>query len=710
MATPIQQPVPNSSESSSVHRNTNVEVNENISVNNSSNSDLFEATENTNNERTDSCDPVNVVDGDNNDTYRNNIDIHFGQASDDDDQHRFIPSCENCKICCTLPFRLSSKDDESEGILWDDASPWDWDGGLYDLVCHMNGREQYPKLPDEIAKITVEATTKHLAQLKNELMQAGLQRQYYQNYCGESIAASRIIAPFDFSELELGQILGTGGFNSVSEIIQVRPSQHSRSISVQQQQRERKVYSALEERSRQYIANNVLCTTGTSTAKNHSKSSKDSFDLKKNEKFHSRSTAGQFCTQYVVKHLRNRLVTRTPEKFKRAAIDLIVEGQLLLMMDHPNIVALHGWCGDGPKAFASGDPRGFFLILDKLPVPLEERMTEWRNKLMKCQRQLKRNTTYQQRSQVVTKWARKTLRRNNTNETTKAMLPSKHTIEIQNLFLERITVAYKIGCAIQYMHTKRIMHRDLKVANVGFDIYGEVKLFDFGLSRLLPSSSDETTSTISDMYFMSRVGTKFYMAPEVRRKEAYGLPADVYSFGVLVWELLTLATPREFYHHERDRVSKVHREASTESGMSTSGHNQKNLHSTTRQKQKHDVGTMNDNDNSNQNIRNGWLPLCPCWPVDIKNMIASTMSNDPLDRPTIGQILVLLQNHIDALYKTCGNENNDCTLSDLSLQSDNLITKKKPPTSSSRQNQRVDLTSVDLRMLDKVHATTTKKR
>ena len=118
----------------------------------------------------------------------------------------YLPCNAKCKICCALPFRRSAKDDESEGILWDDASPWDWDGGLYDLVCQLNGRDQYPKLQSEIAKITVEATTKHLALMKDELIKAGLQKHYNQNYCGESLSSSRVIAPFDFAELEMGQL------------------------------------------------------------------------------------------------------------------------------------------------------------------------------------------------------------------------------------------------------------------------------------------------------------------------------------------------------------------------------------------------------------------------------------------------------------------------------------------------------------------------
>lgn len=580
----------------------------------------------------------------------------------------YLPCNAKCKICCALPFRRSAKDDESEGILWDDASPWDWDGGLYDLVCQLNGRDQYPKLPSEIAKITVEATTKHLAQMKDQLIKAGLQKHYNQNYCGESLSSSRVIAPFDFAELELGQLLGNGGFSSVSEVARIRP--HSRSTQ--------RRFNPLEEKSRHYITNNLFCKIAKTDQSQSTKKLLDTTSSKSN-KTSSTDRSGQYCTQYAVKHLRNRLVTRTPEKFKRAAIDLVLEGQLLLFLDHPNIVGLHGWSGEGPKSFATRDPRGFFLILDKLPVTLEERMVEWRNDLLKYQRQLKRQETVQERRQVVSNWARKALRRNQA-EDSKTIPPTKASLGMQNLLLERLRVVHKIGLAIQYMHSKRLIHRDLKVSNVGFDVIGEVKLFDFGLSRLLPSSSDHhvnssrsdtldccasttstnVTGTMSEIYVMSRVGTKFYMAPEVRRKEPYSLPADVYSFGVILWEVLALSTPREFYHHERDRIAKLTKEKGD----------------------KWNKGAM---DSQGFDASKSWLPICPCWPVGIIELVTVSMSSDPMDRPTMEQVLVVLQNHIDALSVSSNTTGDTAT----------TVTKHRST------NPRVDLTTVDLRFLDR---------
>jgi serine/threonine protein kinase len=593
-------------------------------------------------------------------------------TKDQEGRLMFYPTCIDCKICCALPFRRSTKDDESEGILWDDASPWDWDGGLYDLVTQLNGRDQYPKLPADIAKTTVEATAKHLTQLKEQLIQAGLQKHVNQNYCGESLSSSRVIAPFDFSELELGNLLGNGGFSSVSEIVNIRPiSRSSRRFHI------------MEEKSRQYIMKNVLCNIENCSSVSTSPKKVLDSTTKNDKSNKTRNRHGLFCTQYAVKHLRNRLVTRTPEKFKRAAIDLIMEGQLLLVLDHPNIVGLRGWCGDGPKAFASRDPRGFFLILDKLPVSLEDRMLEWRNKQIKYQRQLTRQTISQQRTNMVTSWARKALRRNQKEETTPSAPTIKTITGMQDLLVERLKVAYNIGQAIQYLHSKRLIHRDLKVANVGFDIYGQVKLFDFGLSRLLPLTSDQhvnsarsdtlsdcvestTIGSMSEIYVMSRVGTKFYMAPEVRRKEPYSLPADVYSFGVVLWEILTLSTPREFYHHERDRISKSSKDKCSKGEGDNTRPN--NLGST---------NNLAGNDGAK-----GWLPICPCWPIRLQELVSSTMANDPMGRPSMEQILIILHNHIEALSTKSRLENN--------------IVQRRASKSQ------IDLTSMDLRILDNI--------
>jgi len=97
-----------------------------------------------------------------------------------------------------------------------------------------------------------------------------------------------------------------------------------------------------------------------------------------------------------------------------------------------------------------------------------------------------------------------------------------------------------IATAMKYLHRKNIMHRDLKPANIGFDSQGKLKLFDFGYAtKLLPKDRLPHHKYKLD----GGIGTCRYMAPEVARFEPYNELADVYSCGILLWEILVLEKP-----------------------------------------------------------------------------------------------------------------------------------------------------------------------
>jgi serine/threonine protein kinase len=107
------------------------------------------------------------------------------------------------------------------------------------------------------------------------------------------------------------------------------------------------------------------------------------------------------------------------------------------------------------------------------------------------------------------------------------------------LLQERLLVAYDLCRAIQYLHDRRLVYRDIKPQNMGFDIRGDLKLFDFGLCKSL-EPGDRCQDGSYGYHLTIITGSIPYMAPEVAMKKPYDQEADVYSFSVLLWELMSL--------------------------------------------------------------------------------------------------------------------------------------------------------------------------
>ncbi|KAJ8539586.1 hypothetical protein K7X08_013838 [Anisodus acutangulus] len=99
-----------------------------------------------------------------------------------------------------------------------------------------------------------------------------------------------------------------------------------------------------------------------------------------------------------------------------------------------------------------------------------------------------------------------------------------------------LKVAIDVSKGMSYLHQNKIIHRDLKTANLLMDENQVVKVADFGVARVEVQSGVMTAET----------GTYRWMAPEVIGHRPYDRKADVFSFGIVLWELLTEKLPYEF--------------------------------------------------------------------------------------------------------------------------------------------------------------------
>lgn len=95
---------------------------------------------------------------------------------------------------------------------------------------------------------------------------------------------------------------------------------------------------------------------------------------------------------------------------------------------------------------------------------------------------------------------------------------------------------YQIVLALNEVHHRCIMHRDLKSANVFLMSTGIIKLGDFGFSK-------QYTESVSLDVGSSFCGTPYYLAPELWERKRYSKKADMWSLGVILYELLTLRRP-----------------------------------------------------------------------------------------------------------------------------------------------------------------------
>jgi serine/threonine protein kinase len=284
------------------------------------------------------------------------------------------------------------------------------------------------------------------------------------------------------------------------------------------------------------------------------------------------------CKKYAIKCLKDHF--DNPKMYRFAAKDMETEADILSKVDHPNIIKVYAKSVSGTKASkcTKEQAHDFFIVVDRLSSTLTDKIADWKK----------------ERQRMVGKPFFSFLDRQHS-----------HGNKKKEHIMQRVRIASDVASALAYLHTEGIVYRDLKADNIGFDLEGKCKLFDFGLARRLPT--DPKKQRMNDTYVMSgKTGSLMLMAPEVFNEQPYNQKADVYSFAMLLWKMLALELPYlEFIYDRAVFESKVMQEG----------------------KRPHMQGT---------------------WPKEIQNLLLKAWAKDMDDRPTMQEVCIMLNKFIVA--------------------------------------------------------------
>lgn len=222
------------------------------------------------------------------------------------------------------------------------------------------------------------------------------------------------------------------------------------------------------------------------------------------EEFHTRKYMSMTCirkdeARYAVKRLSARSLADAT-LFEKGIADLAFEAHFLSVIHHPNIIKVRGFCIED---FCSDR---FFIMMDRLYDTLDTAIISWREKNKKF------------------------------TSLMGAMKGGKE--KAQELLADRLNFAWDLANAMEHLHKMKIIYRDLKPENIGFDVRGDLKIFDFGLAKEVRNPDNSGNYNLTGY-----CGSPMYMAPEVLKCVPYNLAADVYSYSIVLWQIVALAVP-----------------------------------------------------------------------------------------------------------------------------------------------------------------------
>jgi len=303
-------------------------------------------------------------------------------------------------------------------------------------------------------------------------------------------AAEERVPKFDLSDLTLGRVLGRGGFCVVQE---AKIHGCGGSLASKPKGMIRRVFGREVKAS-----SGRLSSTDSDWGDLDSSDAPAQLAIDLNGALAIRRKGKK--RKYVMKRISIESLSKVT--FLKATVDLAMETSFLASLEHPHLIRMYGVSTDGPFA------EGYFIILERVNETLTKRIKKW----MDVDRQCKGITG------VFTGSKKK----------------------LQKMQSERIAAALDMATGTAYLHGKNIMFRDLKPDNIGYTSTGILKIFDFGLAKeLLPKDKTE-----DGLYKLTGfTGAIRYMAPEVGMRHPYTTSADVYSWSMVLWYMLSLEPP-----------------------------------------------------------------------------------------------------------------------------------------------------------------------
>lgn len=276
----------------------------------------------------------------------------------------------------------------------------------------------------------------------------------------------------------MGKVLGVGGFCAVREIAKIQIAQEEQVAPTNGGKRNKNNISDVYEDR----IDHILQDRGF-MAQHYRRHGKD--------------------YRYAIKSTKGSVQKNDPQVHVNAIVDLAIEARYLAVIRHSNIIKMRAM-STGPSCDGN-----FFIVLDKLYDTLTVRLKAWKK-------------THCKKKGIL------------------GQIMFTNGKRERALWAERLRVGYDLSCAFSFLHSMNVMYRDIKPDNIGFDVRGDVKVFDFGLAK---EYKECDRSSNGDFKFTVFTGSPRYMAPEVFLRKPYNETCDVYSFSILLWQILKVEKP-----------------------------------------------------------------------------------------------------------------------------------------------------------------------